>query len=551
MLDFSADLERCGKQVTIGFTNHFSYTNMRRFVAESLGPHLVGICMPHADIFDSLSRVLGMWKRVCRKTPAADPARLRKLKKFVQRWCKKHLSPIEVDEDLSFETWLPQTNYSDARKQELRACWEECKGILSPEHLKVKAFVKDEFYPALKHVRAIMARTDYYKCFAGPLFKAIEKRLFKLDHFIKYVEVADRPRYIWQRMYAPSARYVATDYTAYESHFTRELMDSCEFVLYRYMFGKHADSKSSNAVLRILMDRNHVEFKDVFFKFFASRMSGEMNTSLGNGFSNLMFMLFLCKEKGVRTVGVVEGDDGLFRCSDAPTEEDFASIGLTIKIEHHTELNKAAFCKIIFDVQEQTPVTNPLEVLAKFGWSKAIDVGMRHSRKQLLLRAKALSYLAQFPGCPVVQSLSLYVLRCTPNVSLAKLEHFIMQNRSFDLYEKERLLNGIRLGDRSVTPVGPGTRVLVEEVYGLRIADQHAIESYLDNLTTIQPLNIDPQLFPREWQVIGNDYCHLVPRADSKRYVAANAAPFAGAIRQLGVSMSEKHERMLVAKGLL
>lgn len=550
MTDFTSQVETYGKKVVIGVTNFFSMSNFRCFVAESLGPIVRSVCMPHADPKYSAGKLLGMAKRVCRETPRPDRRLLRKLRGFVRSWLRKNLVPLEPTEDLSFEHWLPQTNYSEARKAELQKCYVEAEGILKKEYLKVKAFVKDEFYPEWKHVRAIMARTDYYKCFAGPIFKAIEKKLFKLPHFVKYVEVSERPAYIMDRLFAAGGEYVATDYTAYESHFTRELMECCEFELYRYMLSLHTDSIGKNSILRVLLGMNQVEFKDCFFKFLASRMSGEMNTSLGNGFSNLMFMLFLCDQKGCEAVGVVEGDDGLFRVSGrCPVESDFAAIGLTIKMDRHRELNKAAFCKIIFDPIERTPVTNPLEVMTKFGWSKMNDVGMRHSRKALLLRAKAMSFLAQFPGCPVVQELCLYTLRCTPNVSNAKLEHFVLNSRSLDLYEKDKLLYGIRV---PMTPrsVGLRTRLLVEEVYGVRIGDQHIIEAYLSSLTKIQPLDIDPTLFPQTWRDMGTTYTVEVPRHQTSEYLAANLLDLSKIFAQDLVKLSAKHANMLYQKGI-
>ncbi len=80
-------------------------------------------------------------------------------------------------------------------------------------------------------------------------------------------------------------------------------------------------------------------------------MSGEMNTSLGNGFSNLMFMLYACEIQGIECDGIVEGDDGAFALSLKPgqkfDESIFAEMGLTIKLEKHTDLMSMSFCGIL------------------------------------------------------------------------------------------------------------------------------------------------------------------------------------------------------------
>ena len=38
-----------------------------------------------------------------------------------------------------------------------------------------------------------------------------------------------------KKLYIPGGKYVATDYTAFENHFTARLMHAVEFVLYTYM----------------------------------------------------------------------------------------------------------------------------------------------------------------------------------------------------------------------------------------------------------------------------------------------------------------------------
>jgi len=45
-------------------------------------------------------------------------------------------------------------------------------------------------------MRLIFSRDDHYKTVVGPMFKRIEKELFKLPHFIKNVPVEQRSEYI-------------------------------------------------------------------------------------------------------------------------------------------------------------------------------------------------------------------------------------------------------------------------------------------------------------------------------------------------------------------
>jgi hypothetical protein len=172
--------------------------------------------------------------------------------------------------------------------------------------------------------------------------------------FIKHVPVSDRPDYVRNMVYAVGRRYIATDYSAFESLFTKCIMEACEFELYEYMLSRHPEGKRIlERMIRVLGGSNKLRYKYFTVMLEATRMSGEMCTSLGNGFSNLMFMEFVCSKVGSsRIEGVVEGDDGLFGVEGTlPTAEDFKKLGLAIKLEVHDTLDTAGFCGIIFDTE--------------------------------------------------------------------------------------------------------------------------------------------------------------------------------------------------------
>lgn len=323
----------------------------------------------------------------------------------------------------TFGDWLDDTPYTESRKAQLEVANDECLangGIWSdPKYTAVKSFMKDETYTDYKYPRAINSRHDAFKCACAPFFKAIEKELFKLPFFIKKVPVRDRPAYILERLYAPGAKYIATDYTAFESLFTKELMMDCEFILYEYMTANLAEGRTWFAMIRkVLGGINRLAFKHFILELVATRMSGEMCTSLGNSFCNLMAALFILAECGTRNaVGVVEGDDGLFRVDKrVPTIQDFADLGLNIKIELHDDVATASFCGLIFDRDDLANVTDPREVLASFGWTSAKYLRASDRTHKMLLRAKALSLLYQYPGCPILQPLALWAMRHTDDI---------------------------------------------------------------------------------------------------------------------------------------
>lgn len=81
-------------------------------------------------------------------------------------------------------------------------------------------------------------------------------------------------------------------------------------------------------------------------------MSGDMCTSLGNGFSNKMKAEFLAYKAGGTIDGFVEGDDGLFVTNFELRSSDYEKLGFTIKIEEIADPCEASFCGMIFGEDE-------------------------------------------------------------------------------------------------------------------------------------------------------------------------------------------------------
>ncbi len=346
--------------------------------------------------------------------------------------------------------------------------------------------MKDETYPTYKHARGINSRSDEFKCAVGPIFRLIEKAVFKHEAFIKKIPVKDRPQYIIDMIQRQGAVYVATDYTAFESLFVAELMESCEFELYDYMTSKLPQHDWFMQLChKVLAGENICEFKDFVISLEAVRMSGEMCTSLGNGFSNLMFMLFMCQECGCDDpMGVVEGDDGLFSMKGVPpTKEHFSKLGLNIKLEVHHSLETASFCGLIFDAEDKLNITDPREVLATFGWTTANYARARPSVHRTLLRCKAISLAYQYPGCPILNALAEKTLELTRSHDV---RHMVQQWKN--TYERDQLLDALK-AKLILQPPPMRTRLLVEQMYDIPVDHQVKIELWIRGLTCIQPLN--------------------------------------------------------------
>lgn len=475
------------KECVITETNAPRDTSSRPAVQVSLGCDVKYVAPPKPDLSDASTAEAGVRKRFLLKPPSPDKEMLAELKSFVCEWLKKNLPQLPPDADTSAETWLEGCNYPRYRKEELLKLWTDRNGVVSKRDYLVKSFIKDETYPEYKHARAINSRTDMFKVAVGPIFRLIEKEVFKLPYFIKKIPVAQRPEYITNLLSRIGAKYFEGDFTAYESHFVREIMEAVEFPLYDHMVEHLAGGKEwMRLVRRSIGGKNHCVFKWFTVDVQATRMSGEMNTSLGNGFTNLMLLLFLFHKLGEEVTPIVEGDDSLTSyMTKCPTAADFKRLGFTIKCASRDELSEASFCGIIFDPQDMVNVTDPSDVLANFGWAARAYTRARTGRLRELLRSKSLSYAHQYPGCPIISSLAHYGLRVTRSVDL---RHFVENDHALSLWEREQLRDALAAGKLQPTPVPFATRLLVERLYGISVKLQCEIEHYLDNLDSLQQL---------------------------------------------------------------
>jgi hypothetical protein len=487
--------------------------HMNRPVAmASLGCHVDGAALPHPDLADARTACAGSMYRFCRKMPKVNR---KKFRRFVRGWLKDNLTPLSLDCDRSFETWIANTPYTQARKKELTDKYNAILGDIykiSGKQVNVKSFIKDECYLTFKHARGINSRADEFKCVVGPLFQLISDKLFSLPWFIKKIPIHKRPEYILEMLEQVGVYYVTTDYTSFEAHFESDMMEDCEFQLYDYMTKALPENKRFMRLLRrVLAGTNHIVFKNFQLGLKGKRMSGEMCTSLGNGFSNLMFMLYLCELNGNSNVrGVIEGDDGLFVMKGSPpNKEVFDNFGLNIKIIKFADINHASFCGMVFDTKDRTNVTDPISELVSFGWTTA-----RYSRSNTrihmhLIRSKALSLAYQYPACPILTKFSNKMLLLTQSYNV---KAFVAKRGSsvMNQYEKNILDMALEYLDKNKLNLEPGhnTRMLVQQLYGVMVEDQIAIEDYLDSMTSIQELksaNLDKYL-QRDWISYFNTY---------------------------------------------
>lgn len=393
-------------------------------------------------------------------------------KAYVQSWVERNIQPIRQSELPDVGQWLEGTDYPAWRKKELLDTWEAGRPA---GWKKCKSFGKRETYMAFKNARGINSRSDWFKCRSGPAFSVAERRLFADPSFIKHVPVRERPGYLLERFQSRFGRFYVTDYSHFESHFVRSLMLSCECVLYRHMFKEFP--QLSDEIVATLTGRNVCNFKHFRIGIDAVRMSGDMCTSLGNGFTNYMLANFVVFRKcGQEPTGIYEGDDGLFLSPVEVCTEDFRVMGFDIKIERYHDLFETSFCGMVIS-EDLCHMVDPVKTLVNFGWTHSpMMLGGRNVRLGLL-RAKSLSLLYENPRCPIVSVLARRMIALTEGVT---------PRWDSNWYERQ-LVNEVGMYSgwafqEAAKGISQQTRSDFYRIFGIPPSRQEEIEAYLSTL---------------------------------------------------------------------
>ncbi len=405
-------------------------------------------------------------------------------KLYVRREIRKTTPIPHMKHDLW--AWLERCNYPMWRKLELASAWDDFigSGGIMTLHcfqlrgvFKVKSFVKDESYTKFKHARSINSRSDIFKCFMGPYIKAIEDIIYKDPMFIKHVPVRDRPRVIHEELAGPDGILASSDWDAMEAQFKVEMMEACEKEVLDWMLS-YQPREVLNIIWKAKASMNKCDFGYLMVKILATRMSGEMDTSLSNGITNKFAIKFLCSLVGSTVKGFVEGDDGLFRISgEMPPTQLFRQLGISVKVIQESDIQKASFCGCVYSSEFQI-ATDPVSAALDLFWGPATLAGSNEKVRKSYLRAKALSMAHQYPGCPILGSLSRWALTNTKGMDIRN----VLNSKHISQWEREQLVEASKFNKKDLYQAPTlSMRQLVEETYGIPVEAQLTIERLIDN----------------------------------------------------------------------
>lgn len=493
-------------------------------LAASLGWHVKGHAPIGPNPADPILTKGGLQYRVMRSTPLCKF--YREFRSFVRLVIKKTCYILEDTDVMTFEEWLAtRSGYNEKRKNQLRAAYasletnelpqrnsQEWRRLMMNEtHVKREFYLIRSFFSKLKldflgkviekiggfkWSRMVNSRTDRSKPLYGPITHAVEHMLFfrsKLaKYFAKGTNLKDLPA-LMMRLWRPDSEFGATDHTSFEAHITAKISEICECQLYKYAVSGLSNRDYYYQLFDALSADQNLKMNNDSSKFKCTtqaRMSGDCCTSLGNGFTNLMIMMFIAHKKGWKEFdGFFEGDDGIFRIDgEKPTSEDFADLGFTIKLETSKNLNELGFCQRYF-TSDLLNVINPVKALVHSGWTRSPLMHGGTAILRQLSKAKAFSLICEAPRNPITSAMARWIIRCTQNERLrysqADPQAYLFNQT---LLDSKGAVNWSYLDECLETSrLGPSMeqRTLVEKLWNVSINDQICIENYFDSLNEI------------------------------------------------------------------
>lgn len=349
-----------------------------------------------------------------------------------------HVSRLTCDEFVEQCPSHKRPLYTQASAQLRQRGW-------GPNDARVSSFVKFE---KLKFAesgpkkdpcpRVIQPRSPVFNVALGRYTRRVEEELYKalanawdVDDGEKVVmkglsveEVADQMRRKWDSFLQPCA--VGLDASRFDQHVSQEAL-RWEHQIYREIFSRDAEL---GQLLKHQLRNRGIAFVDgvrVDYETDGCRMSGDMNTSLGNCLIMSALVLLYCKERGVQGKLANNGDDCLIfmdrRSLDkfrGGLEDWFLDFGFNIQVEQPVFVfERCEFCQSrpVWSGHEWVMVRNPQVALSKDVMGLACSTAEEYQR---WIHAVGLGGLSLFGDMPCFGALYQRMRECGRPSRVAK-----------------------------------------------------------------------------------------------------------------------------------
>lgn len=381
-----------------------------------------------ADVRSTSNLVASICHRFGTVMPVVQRARARSFMNYCTSVVRLLFTPLSCDTLVDIDSWFERSPYSMKKKQNMYREYENAS-VLTKKIMENGQFGKREGFMSWKTLRSILCPKDIIKMILGPLTHSIEKQvLHKLDWFVKGTDPKKLPGLLLE-MFGEDP-VIETDFTSFEAN-QRGVYSEVFLMFMKYM----TDSCGLSQVHKDVMEHNIIgvnmcKSKHIDIVVKQRLMSGAVWTSLQNSITNFFIMSYLYinstfgdpvfhYEHVKQFRGIFEGDDGITKAFDVD-ERVIQELGLRLKFDKKNNFADAHFCGIRCDLHELTVMTDPRKILCSFHLLGEEYINASDKTHNILLRAKALSYMYLYNSCPVIGAFCHKICDLTRDLDVRK-----------------------------------------------------------------------------------------------------------------------------------
>jgi hypothetical protein len=465
---------------------HYACLSRRRLIR--LIPPIPGLwlCFTHLDCV--CNQVVAATNRVCGITPQPTEFGLSLMRKMSCTLFRPMGHTPTWSCDQVVETFKDKRH---ARYTKALATLKERS--FTDADAKVSAFVKSEkFNPADKvnpDPRMIQCRNPRYNILLGQYLRPMERRIYRLLSkrglrcIAKGLNTFERARLIvekWACFDEPVC--FSLDASRWDKHITADVL-RIEHSVYTWM-----NADPFFARLLSLQLQNRCSTRDGVVYLADARMSGDLNTALGNCLLMCVMIFAVMKLLGIEFEILDDGDDCLLFCeakyanilrSRLPSL--FLEFGQELKLENEAySLEEIVFC-------QSRLITTPDGPRMVRNWAKVLShgtSGVQHwnapSAVPGMLTAVGHCELALNSGIPIIQA---WAITCITNGRGRRLRNGCDVDSGLRIRAAVELGAGPRFDEvvyhSAPKPIAMLTRLSFERAYGVSPAQQVALEDAL------------------------------------------------------------------------
>lgn len=376
-------------------------------------------------LFSVRERVLGRttpegWQPTVKPRLGAFQApSLTQFKRRVARYLPKHSLPIPIDK------FVGSYQGQKKRRYEVAAASLEVKPLGASDSYP-NVFIKSEKWTEMKAGRLISARSPRYNLMLGVYTQPIEHQVYRAIDQV-YGSATVMKGYTPERRAAVIAGHwsafrdpvaVGQDFSKFDQHISEEAL--------RYEHSFYDMCYSCKHLAQILAKQLHTTCYatlvdgQVRYKLRGGRMSGDMNTALGNCILSAALVWAYAEEQGIAIRAIVDGDDSVTFMDRKDLPRYQAGIAawmlnkgfILVSEEPVYELCRVEFCQARYtELVPPTMVRTPLKAITQdHEW--IVDQSVKHVD---VLSATGLGGLSLYGSCPVLGAYYHMLARASPN----------------------------------------------------------------------------------------------------------------------------------------